>query len=249
MHPVLFSFGQFHLYSFGLMVSLGVMLSLFLMERRAQKNGFPKKDMIFDLVFVAVLSGFLGGRIAYVIENFGWYLKNPAAVFAVWEGGLIFYGGMITSFLAVVLYGRAKKISPAALFDFLLPFVSLSHAFGRLGCFLNGCCGGRTCSLPWAVRFPDTEAPVHPTQIYEFIWDMVLFLFLSNYYEKNRARTGMTTVLYFFLYGLGRFTVEFFRAGNPFWGPLTANQWTSLFIMAASAVFFAAKKGKPAHGA
>lgn len=244
MKPILFSFGNFHLYSFGAMVFIGLVLSLYLMERRAKLSGFPAGDMVFDLVFVVVGAGFLGGRIAYVIENREIYLQNPLGFFAFWEGGLIFYGGMISSVIGLSIFGRIKKISLLKILDFLLPYTALTHAFGRIGCFLNGCCGGRACDLPWAVRFPDEAVAVHPTQLYETAWNLVLFAFLYSIQVKGKSREGSITYLYFFFYGLGRFVVEFFRSGNPFWGALTANQWMSIAIMAASALFaLAGKKG------
>lgn len=221
------------------MVFLGLAISLFLMECRSRREGFPSPaEMVFDLVFVIVASGFVGGRVAYVIENFPVFLENPLSVFAFWEGGLIFYGGMISSFICLFLFTRFKKISFLKVLDFLVPYVALTHAFGRVGCFLNGCCGGRVCELPWAVRFPGETQSVHPTQLYETGWDLVLFFFLIRL-SGRKPNSGAVTSAYFFFYGLGRFCVEFFRAGNPFWGIFTANQWMSLAIMAGSAVFYA----------
>ncbi len=243
MKPILFSIGNFHLYSFGLMIFIGLVLCLFLMERQSRRAGFPPGDMVFDLVFVVVFTGFLGGRLAHVLENLPLYLENPLQIFAVWEGGLTFYGGMITAFLGIILFARAKKISAWKIFDFLMPYVALTHAFGRLGCFLNGCCGGRVCDLPWAVRFPGEEFSVHPTQFYEAVWDTLLFLFLYRLQKQGKQPEGRVTLLYFFFYALGRFGVEFFRAGNPYFGPLTSYQWISLAVMTAAAVLFAVRKG------
>ena len=245
MKPILFSIGNFHLYSFGLMVALGVLVSIFLMERRAARFGFPSQEMILDFVFVAVASGFLGARIDYVFQNFSYYSQHPLEVFAFWEGGLIFYGGLVGSFSALIIFCRMKKVSFVKVLDFLLPYVALSHAFGRMGCFFNGCCGGKVCDLPWAVRFPGTEFSVHPTQLYEVALDLLLFVALSYYYSRNQKQAqqnpGQTAILYFFGYGLLRFITEFFRAGNPSFGSFTYNQWFSIFLMAVSAIFYACR--------
>ncbi|MDD5672466.1 MAG: prolipoprotein diacylglyceryl transferase, partial [Candidatus Omnitrophica bacterium] len=94
MKPIFFSLGQFHLYSFGVMVALGVIVALFLMFRRARGREFPQVNDIYDMVFITVTMGFVGARVSYVIQNLAWYLEHPFKIFALWEGGLIFYGGL-----------------------------------------------------------------------------------------------------------------------------------------------------------
>lgn len=243
MRPILFSIGNFHLFSFGLMVAIGLMLSVFLMERRAARFGFPAQDMVLDFIFVAVAFGFLGARVDYVFQNADYYSKHLLEIFAFWEGGLIFYGGVVGAFFALICFCRVKKVSFVKTLDFLLPFVALCHAFGRVGCFLNGCCGGKVCSLPWAVRFPETAAAVHPTQLYEVFFDLLLFAVLSYFYTRNQKRAvpespGETALFYFSGYGMIRFVMEFFRSGNPYWGPLTINQWFSILIIFIPAILY-----------
>lgn len=104
MWPVIFQWGSIQVYSFGLMVAAGVLVSIFLMGREADKTLFPTKDQIFDLVFFTVLSGFAGARLFYVIENWADYQPNPLLIFAFWEGGLIFYGGLIASLTGLFLF-------------------------------------------------------------------------------------------------------------------------------------------------
>ena len=109
MIPILFSFGTIHLYSYGLSIAVGVLLSLFLMKRRAVKEGFPKPDEVFDIAFTILVWGFLGARLFYVIQNFAYYAAEPFKILAVWEGGLIFYGGAIAAFLGFWLAARKRK--------------------------------------------------------------------------------------------------------------------------------------------
>ncbi len=243
MMPVLFSIGSLHIYSFGAMVALGVFLSLQLMNRRAVKDGFPQVPEVADLLFITVFMGFIGSRIHYVLQNWQWYIERPLEIFHIWEGGLIFYGGVIGAMASLVIYMKLKKIPLLKGYDFLFPYLALSHAFGRLGCFLNGCCYGRPCELPWATRFPGLPGPVHPTQIYEAILDFLLFFFLSRAYSRKRY-DGQIIALYFVFYGMIRFVVEIFRADNPEWNGLTFNQWISLaFILSGIlAHFFASRK-------
>ncbi len=245
MKPILFHIGSLPLYSFGLMVALGVMCSLWLMSLRARKTGFPEGDGAFDMVFVVVISGFLGARLYYIIQNMEWYFRHPIKIFALWEGGLIFYGGLIASFFGLWIFLRFKKVSFAKGLDFILPYVALSHAFGRIGCFFNGCCYGKVCHLPWAVSFPEIPHPVHPTQLYEAAADLILFLFLNFYYGKKRF-DGEIAAFYFMIYAFIRFGVEMFRDDNPLLGILTVNQWVSalVFLTGLTIYFLNRKRGR-----
>lgn len=238
MRPILFHLGPFPVFAFGFLVATGVSLSLILMARKARRTGFPPGDMSFDMVLVTVASGFLGARIYYVLQNLSGYLQNPLQLIAVWEGGLIFYGGQVGALLGILIYFKLKKIAPLKGLDFVLPYVALSHAFGRLGCFMNGCCYGKACDLPWAIQFPDLPYPVHPTQLYEAALNTVLFLFLIWRDEKKRF-DGEVTLLYFASYAVIRFGIEFARADNPFWGLLTINQWISLAVFLAAGICYA----------
>jgi phosphatidylglycerol---prolipoprotein diacylglyceryl transferase len=242
MKPVLLSLGNIPIYSFGFMVAMGLLLALYLMTRRARLDGFPQENEVFDLVFVVVLSGFLSARLHYVLQNLSFYAQRPLHIFAIWEGGLIFYGGMIGAFIGILIFMKIKSIPPTKGFDFLLPYVSLTHAFGRIGCFLNGCCFGKACDLPWAIKFPESAVPVHPTQIYEALFDVALFLFLNARYNKKRF-DGEIMCLYFMIYAIGRFAIELVRE-NPTVFSLTYNQWISIatFLVACLAYAFLSKR-------
>ena len=241
MKPILFSFGAIHLYSYGLSIAIGVLLSLFLMKRRALKEGFPGPDDVFDMAFAVLVWGFLGARLFYVIQNFSYYVIEPLKIFAVWEGGLIFYGGAITAFLGFWLMARKKKWPFWKTLDFLVPYGALTHAFGRIGCFLNGCCYGKACDLPWAVRFPELSYAVHPAQLYEAFYDLVLFTFLIQRRKRIRFE-GEIGLLYFLLYGMGRYIIEFVREPSWVWMGLTSNQWLSIVIIVTAFILFQCRK-------
>ena len=243
MKPILFSFGALHLYSYGLSIAVGVLLSLFLMSRQARKEGFPKSDEVFDIAFAILVWGFLGARIFYVIQNFAYYSAEPLKIFAVWEGGLIFYGGAFAAVLGFWLTVRKMHISFWKTLDFIAPYGALAHAFGRIGCFLNGCCFGKACDLPWAVRFPGLPHAVHPTQLYEAVFDLVLFAFLLKRRKRTRFE-GEIGLLYFLFYGLGRYLIEFVREPGWMWLGFTSNQWLSMAIIVAAFIFFKLRKRK-----
>jgi phosphatidylglycerol:prolipoprotein diacylglycerol transferase len=243
MKPILFSWGPFHFFSYGAMIAVGVLVALTLMQRQARHDGFPTGQGVYDYVFCVLFSGFLGARFLYVIQNWDGYATEPWRVLAFWEGGLVFYGGLITSFAAVWIFARRRGEDARRVFDFLLPYVALAHAFGRLGCFLNGCCYGKFCELPWAVQFPETPHPVHPTQLYEAAFNFFLFLFLRHWY-KRRQYPGEVMTLYFILYPAARFIIEFWRADNPVVLVLTWNQWLCMLIILVSGSCFFRMKGQ-----
>lgn len=241
MKPVLFSFGSLHLYSYGLSIAVGVLLSLVLMQCRAAKEGFPAKDDVLDISFSVLIWGFLGARLFYVVQNLSYYLSYPLKVFAVWEGGLIVYGGLVVGLAGFWITLRKKKIPFWKMLDFIVPYTALSQAFGRIGCFLNGCCYGKACDLPWAVKFQETAFPVHPTQLYEAAFDLGLFAFLLAVRKKSRFE-GQTGLSYFLLYGLGRFFVEFLREPSWVWQGITSNQWLSAAVIFVAFLFFQYRK-------
>lgn len=228
MAPEIFSLGPLTLHSYGLLIALGVLVSLYGMARRAKKFGFPPEERVFDLVFIVVLSGFLGARLFYVIQEWPWYRTHPFEIFQIWKGGLVYYGGMAASFIGFYLYVRFTRLPFGACADFVIPYIALTHAFGRVGCFLNGCCYGKVCHLPWAVRFPSLPEPVHPVQLYEAVFNFALFGLLSWFYPRRRF-PGEVTLLYLVLYPVGRFLLEFLRGDQAFFlDSLTVHQLLSL---------------------
>ncbi|HOW59902.1 MAG TPA: prolipoprotein diacylglyceryl transferase [Candidatus Omnitrophota bacterium] len=243
MKSVLFSFGSIHLYSYGLCIAIGVLLALFLMERRAKKEGFPGVDHVFDLTFSVLIWGFAGARLFYVAQDFPFYWREPFKIFAVWEGGLIFYGGAIFSIFGFWLTVRKKSLPFWRSMDFIIPYGVLVHAFGRIGCFMNGCCYGKVCDFPWCVKFPEVAHKVHPTQLYEAAFDLLLCVYLLSRRKKFHFE-GQIALLYFLLYGVGRYLIEFFREPSWLWLGLTSNQWLSVAIAVVSFVFFKLKQRK-----
>ncbi|MFA6600940.1 MAG: prolipoprotein diacylglyceryl transferase [Candidatus Omnitrophota bacterium] len=247
MMPVLFSFGPFHIYSFGLLVASGIVVSLALMEHSARRDGFPPNVRdVFDLAFVAVAAGFIGARAFYVIQEFAWYQGHPLEALAVWQGGLIFYGGVPTVLVSLVVFMKRRGIPFLRGLDFLLPYGVLTHAFGRIGCFLNGCCYGKECHLPWAVPLSGSPGvSVHPSQLYEAAFNFAIFFLLRRRYRSQRF-PGEILCLYFLIYPIGRGLLEMTRDGMTAWGPLTSNQWTSagIFLLAALCYGFLSRAEK-----
>ncbi len=238
MFPKICSLGPVTIHSYGLAIALGVFLCILLMTRSARRFGFPPSEKVMDLVFVVVFSGFLGARLFYVVQEWEWYRSHLWEIFQIWKGGLVYYGGMIGSFLSLFIYLRGVRLPILQTTDFLITHVPLAHAFGRLGCFLNGCCYGKSSTLPWAVRFPFPPEAVHPTQAYELLFNLSLFGLLFWYYPRRRF-AGEGIILYLVTYSLGRFLLEFFRGDQPlsFFGYSLHQILSLLFIAVAIASY------------
>ncbi len=245
MYPEIASFGPWTLHSYGLLIAIGVFVSLWGMSRQAKKFGFPPGERVFDLVFVVAAAGFIGARVFYVVQEGSWYQAHPLEIFQIWKGGLVYYGGMVASFLGFFLYVRLTRLPFWVSSDFVIPFIALTHAFGRVGCFLNGCCYGKVCDLPWAVKFPSLPDPVHPTQLYEAVFNLALFGFLVWLYPRRRF-AGEVTLLYVILYPAGRFLLEFLRGDQaPWFDSLTLHQLLSLGFISVGILFYGICRRRP----
>src|SRR3954468_23356216 len=150
MHPIAFHIGSFAVHWYGVMVALAFLTGLWTASKRAQKDNIPA-DKILDLGPWLIVGTIIGARTLYVItfwrEQFS---REPFyEVFMVQKGGLVFYGGLLGASLACILYTRLKKLNLWKVADIVAPSIALGYVFGRIGCFLNGCCYGRACSLQW----------------------------------------------------------------------------------------------------
>lgn len=161
MHSVLFQVPgtALRVHSFGLMLCLAFAAAIGLAWYRARREGMDP-EWIFDLAFWAVIGGLVGARLFYVVQYWGkGHVRTWLDVFKIWEGGIVFYGGLIGGTTACLAYALRRRLPVLRLCDAIAPSLALGLALGRVGCFLNGCCYGDTCSLPWAVTFPPGSAP------------------------------------------------------------------------------------------
>lgn len=234
MHPILCQIGPLTIYTYGLFVALGLLVGLSLALKEAKRKGFDPQAFL-DLAFYSVLAGIIGARIFYVVQNFSFYKENLLSMVKIWEGGLVFQGGLISAIPVAWILLKKKKLSFWKTFDVLAPYMALGQAFGRIGCFSAGCCYGKPTNLPWAVTFtnPKTLAlagiPLHPTQLYSaaglfFIFLMLLFL------RKHTKFSGQISCLYLIIHSFFRIFIEFFR-GDPralLWDNFSLTQGISL---------------------
>jgi phosphatidylglycerol:prolipoprotein diacylglycerol transferase len=155
MHPELFEIPFVHLTvrSFGMMMVIGFLMGFFLLAKLGRKIT-SNPQLITNLALYCLVAGVFGARIFFVVHHFEELQGSWTAVFAVWRGGLEFYGGVIFAVPVIILYTRHFKLPIRQCLDIVAIAMMLGLSFGRLGCFLNGCGFGRPTELPWAMRFP-----------------------------------------------------------------------------------------------
>ena len=218
MFPILFRFGSLTIYAYGFFLALGFIAGLVLAMIAARKEGVAFERVV-DLFFYTVLSAILGSRTLFVLINFDVYRHNPLQIFKIWEGGLVFYGGLILAVGISIGYMRWNRLPIWKWADLFSPPIALGLFLGRIGCFFAGCCYGKETSLPWGVIFTDPNSlarlniPLHPVQLYEAGNNLAIFFFLK-WREKRKAFEGQIFWLFLFLYSVTRFFIEMLR-GDP----------------------------------
>jgi phosphatidylglycerol---prolipoprotein diacylglyceryl transferase len=235
LHPILVNLGRIKVYSWGFMLAVAVLVSVLGLTKRFQAEGYDPEHVL-DLVIILVLTGLLGSRIAYIVM-FQWqeFMVHPSVFFGWTAGGfsgLVWYGGFTAGFLAFLIYIRIMGYDFWKLADILAPYLALSYAIVRIGCFLNGCCYGKVSDSACAVVFPYVDGlSRYPTQLYSSAINLVLFVGLLWWYPRRKF-SGQIFILYLLGYSVYRFLIEFIRENSVFWGPLSPSQVYSLALLA-----------------
>jgi len=252
MHPELITFGNVTLYSYGTMIALGFLAATWWAYRHVQGSGFkvqgsrfkvqgstnlelrtlnvePKPEDILSLVIWVIVSGVIGARLFYVIQFWSQFQGRLWQIFNIRGGGLVFYGGLISGFMAICVYCYRHKLSLWKVLDIAAPAIMLGYAFGRVGCFLNGCCVGRPTFLPWGLHFPHFLEARHPTQLYASLTALTIFGALTILW-KHKRYDGQVFSQGLVLHSMYRFFIEFIRE-NPLYRGLSAAQWIALGLI------------------
>lgn len=283
MYPVLFRIGPIPVNSYGLLIAFGFLTALFFILRDAKKAGIDEKAISDAAFFVLPIgiAGTRILHIVMFPESYSW--SDPVGWFAIWRGGLVFQGGPPVALAFIYWFLRRRKVDFWQTCDIAFPYLALAHGLGRLGCFMYGCCYGAPSSVPWAIpfrrvpwdtalvatgspafldhlrRFSDMSADshwshaVHPTQLYSFVGLLTIcgiMLFLRKHWHPY---IGFTMPVYFVVYGVFRFIVEFFRGDhNPshMLGLSDQQLFSATFALAGVVLFFILQtrlKSKPAR--
>ena len=212
--PIALSIGPLKVHWYGLMYLIGFAGAWWLGVFRAKKPGSGwNEEHVSDIIFWGAMGVVLGGRAGYVLfYNFDKFLADPLWLFAVWEGGMSFHGGLLGVIIAMYWFGQKHGKSLMEMGDFIAPLIPIGLGAGRVGNFIGGELWGRTTDLPWGVVFPrGGDLPRHPSQLYEFVLEgVVLFIVLWWFSSKPRPRMAVSG-LFLLLYGVFRSVVEFVR--------------------------------------
>lgn len=237
MYNDLFSIGPVTVHGYGLMIAIGILLAYSLAVYRAKKQALDDEP-IFSILICAVFFGFLGAKLLYLITVLDDVLKNPKQLLEIADGFVV-YGGIISGIIAVLIYCKIKKLNLLSYLDLIMPSVALAQGFGRIGCFLAGCCYGVETHNAFSVTFHNSayapnNVPLFPSQLVSSGLNFIHFIILSLI-AKRTKKPGIVTAFYLIFYSIGRFGIEFFRGDllRGSIGQLSTSQFISIFVFAA----------------
>jgi phosphatidylglycerol:prolipoprotein diacylglycerol transferase len=260
MRQVLFTipiFGGLKVFGYGAMLVVAFITSTWLAYWRARRERLDP-EVIGDMSFWVFLFGLIGARLFYCFEYWGDDIKSLWDVAQYWKGGVVYYGGIVGGVAAFFFYWKLRPFPMRPYMDVLAPSIAVGTLFGRLGCFLNGCCFGDLCRLPWGVAFPVNSPPwlqhrhlgligadalnslpVHPTQLYSSLDAFVLFVLLTAFYPLRR-RDGEVLGLLMLAYPLSRFVIEYLRNDEAvFYAGMTISQTISVALFVGACLYWA----------
>jgi phosphatidylglycerol:prolipoprotein diacylglycerol transferase len=238
-------FGPFTLHTYSVLVALGFLVALAVVLRGARRAGFPAEPVL-DLAFIAVLAAIVGSRLLYVLFNLREYAAEPLRALRIWEGGLVFHGGLLLALPLCLIAVRRSGLPAWEVADVFAPAIALGQAVGRLGCFAAGCCYGAPWDPPLCVTYthPEALAPLHvplfPSQLFAAAAGAAVFGALVVYRPRRRA-PGQVFWLYLLLAAVARLAEDSFRGAEAKlallpW--LSATQAISLALAAAALALF-----------
>ncbi len=226
MDRVCFYIGRKPIYWYGVLVAAGLAAAWAHLRRLGRRAGFDEQ-LVSNMVLVAMLGGLVGARAAYVAANWSEYAGRWSEIIRIDHGGLVFYGGALGAAAALSVHAALRRIPWRRYADFIVTGLPLGHAFGRIGCFLNGCCYGRALS-----GAPDWMGGRWPVQLMEATANLLIYGALTRLYIRGTT-PGMVFAAYLMSYPVIRFLLEFLRGDQrAVWAGLHVAQWMSLALFA-----------------
>ena len=250
MHPILLKLGPVTIHSYGFFMALGVALGILFLYRQARRQGL-NASRIIDAAFYIMIVALIGSKLVLLVGNFSYYTSNPKELLWIARSGGVFQGGLAFGAIFAFWYFRKYKLPTWKIADLVGPALALGHGFGRIGCFLAGCCWGRACVSPWAVNFQSDYAhnltgvpihqDVHPVQLYEAVLNFINFGILYLLLRKKKP-DGQVFCFYIINYAVIRFFTEWFRGDHSASGyvlegssPFLSLSMSQLFCLVALA--------------
>lgn len=234
MRYILFEIGPLTLYSYGFMIAVGIIAAIMAADFRAKKYGLSG-DHMYGIAFLGLLFGMVGAKLLFFITEIKDIIEDPSVLLSLSEGFVV-YGGIIGGIFGAYLYCRWKKLPVLKYFDIAIPSLALAQGFGRIGCFLAGCCYGRETHAWYGITFENSPlAPNHvsliPAQLISSAADFIHFFLLLSI-TKRKKTDGIVVSSYLIFYSIGRFLIEMLRndpRGNV--SVLSTSQFISIFIL------------------
>jgi phosphatidylglycerol---prolipoprotein diacylglyceryl transferase len=241
LDPVLLRLGPIDLRWYGLGYIAGIWAGLRVAEPYARQRG-STEEQIWRVLPWCIALGLVGGRLYYVVQNdFGGFLRDPARIPAIWQGGMAFYGAIFAVAGVLCWFAWRRGLPLWRFLDAASLFAVLGQALGRIGNIVNGDIVGYQTSLPWGTAYsnphslaPELGVPYQPAAAYELIFNLVFFAILWRL--RRRLRPGWLFVLYLTGYNVGQFALFYLRANSVLWLGLKQAQWTALIVLAATGV-------------
>lgn len=236
-NPVAFEIFGMQVRWYAIMLCLGIMSGFALFIKRGKKAGLDE-NKLYDIFLVMIPLAVIGARLYFVaFYDLNYYLSNPQEIFAIWKGGMAIHGGILFGMLSAFAVCKHHKLNILQIFDLLSPSLVLGQAIGRWGNYFNQEAHGKETSLPWAISVYKQGVgyiKVHPTFLYESLWDLLVFFLLIFLISKKVKNFGEVTCWYFILYSLGRFFIEGLRTDSLYFLGMRQAQLLSLALIICS---------------
>jgi phosphatidylglycerol---prolipoprotein diacylglyceryl transferase len=257
VYPKILELGPITIHAYGLLLAAAFIMGIWVTSRNAGKAGI-NPDAIWNMGLIVIFSALLGSKIILLFSNFQHYSKNYGEIFSLasLHSPGVYFGSLFLALGAASIYAKKQRLPGRAFADVAAPGIALGQAISRLGCLSAGCCYGKPTHLPWGITFRNQYAadnvgvplniPLHPTQIYEFLASLLLFLFLTRQLSRKHF-SGQILLEFLGIYSVLKFFIEFFRdddRGFVLYGLLSTSQLISIVTIAgcAAAYFLVARR-------
>jgi len=251
MYPDLIKIGPLTVHTYGALIAIGFIVGLLIAMREGRRNGIDSQK-IMDMGLLLIISGVVGSRITYILMNFSQYSTNPLNMFKLWEGGLVFSGGLLAAIISLFFYLRHHKLDFWRIGDIWAPALAVGQAMGRIGCFMAGCCYGKESHGFCSVVFTDPKSiaplniPLYPTQLFDSLGNFIIFAILMILSARKKFQ-GQVFLWFLIMHSTARLVIEKFRGDDR--GIFLGTNWTVtqflaivILISAISALFYLKSK-------
>jgi phosphatidylglycerol:prolipoprotein diacylglycerol transferase len=247
MYPELFHIGSLTIYSYGFFIILGVILSFLYLYKHKQEFGLSV-DKISEFFLYCFGSVFVGGKLFYFLERPVYYIKNINEFFKDFGQGFVFYGSFLLTIPVLIWWFRRNKIPVLYAFDFTAVCGALVHGFGKIGCFMAGCCHGIQCDSKWGVVFTDPHSVAFPLNVTVYpvqLWDASVILLIAVFlilFKSKKQFEGQLFLIYAMVYSVSRFFTEYYRGddsrGFVLKNQLSYGQFVAIIVILVSVFFY-----------